>query len=49
MFNAWAVEQHRADSGHDRVTLALVAYAVAMAALESCGIVGQPQDIGEPA
>ena len=49
MYNAWAVEQYRADSSHDRVTLALVAYAAAMAALESCRIVGQPYDVGGPA
>ena len=34
-----------ADSSY-RVTLALVAYAAAMAALELCRIVGQPYDAG---
>ena len=48
MYNAWAVEQYRADSSYDRVTLALVAYAAAMAALELCRIVGQPYDVGGP-
>ena len=48
MYNAWPVEQCRADSSHDRVSLALVAYAAAMAALESCRIVGQPYDVGGP-
>ena len=38
-----------ADSSYDRVTLALVAYAAAMAALELCKIVGQPYDAGGPA
>ncbi len=42
-------EQYRADSSYDRVTLALVAYATAMTALESCMIVGQPYDVVEPA
>ncbi len=49
MYNTWAVEQYRADSSYDRVTLALVAYAAAMAALELCRIVGQPYDVGGPA
>ena len=49
MYNTWAVEQYRTDSSYDRVTLALVAYAAAMAALESCRIVGQPYDVGGPA
>ena len=46
MYNIWAVEQCRADSSYDRVTLALVAYATLTAALESCRIVGQPYDVG---
>ncbi len=46
MYNTWAVEQYREDSSYDRVTLALVAYAAAMAALELCRIVGQPYDVG---
>ena len=49
MYNTWAVEQYSTDSSHDRVTLALVAYAAAMAALESCRLVGQPYNVGEPA
>ena len=49
MYNTWAVEQYRADSSYDRVSLALVAYAAAMAALELCRIVGQPYDVGGPA
>ena len=48
MYNVRAVEQYRADSSHDRVILALVAYAAVMAALESCRIVGQPYDVGGP-
>ena len=46
MYNAWAVEQYRTDSNYDRVTLALVAYATAMAALELCRMAGQPYDVG---
>ena len=49
MYNTWAVEQYRADSNYDRVGLTLVAYAVAMAALELCRIVGQLYDVGGPA